>query len=149
MIFGKTSNLDEYAYLEEKFKKAFDYYKDNNLLDLGPGSHPIDGDQVFVNIAHYQTTTRDQRFWEAHKDYIDLHIILAGEERIDLNFVDNMELGAYKKEDDFLAMEGEANSSLELEPGDFLICYPNDGHMTGLMVDGPAEVKKAIFKIKL
>ena len=33
-------------------------------------------------------------------------------EQIDLNFIDNMKLGSYKKEDDYQAMEGEKNSSV-------------------------------------
>lgn len=149
MIFGNINHLDEYAYLMDKFKAAFDYYKANDLASYEPGKHDIDGDELFVNIAEYETTTADNRFWEAHKDYIDLQILISGHERIDLNFIHNMDTHDYKKEDDFLAMDGEAKVSVELKAGDFLICYPNDGHMTGLSADGPSQVKKAIFKIKL
>ena len=78
-----------------------------------------------------------------------MHIILKGRERIDLNFLENMKPGAYVKEDDFLPIEGESKTSLILEEGDFLICYPDDGHMTGLKACGPEKIKKAIFKIKI
>ena len=60
-----------------------------------------------------------------------------------------MNLTSYKKEDDYQAMEGEKNSSIILNEGDFLICYPNDSHMTAIEVDNPQKIKKAIFKIKL
>ena len=43
--------------------------------------------------------------------------------------------------------EGEANSHVVLRPGDFLICYPNDGHRTAVAVDGPEKIRKAIFKV--
>ena len=31
--------------------------------------YPIDGDDFFVNIFHYQTAGEDARIWEAHRDY--------------------------------------------------------------------------------
>lgn len=150
MIFGNISNLDEYSYLNDKFKAAFKFFKDNDLKSFQTGRHEIDGDDLFVNIVSYDTTTEEERFWEAHKDYIDLHVLIEGSERIDLNFLDNMEKGDYVKEDDFQKAFGEKNSTVNLlKQGDFLICYPNDCHMTALIVEDKSNVKKAIFKIKL
>lgn len=119
------------------------------MKKMEKGSHSIKGEDLFVNIVEYETTNPENRFWEAHKDYLDLHLMLDGIEQIDLNFIDNMDLGPYKKEDDYQAMEGEKNSSVILNEGDFLICYPNDGHMTAVKVKDPQKIKKAIFKIKL
>ena len=53
------------------------------------------------------------------------------------------------EKDDFLPMEGEKNSSVILRDGDFLICYPGDGHRTAVAVDGPEQIKKAIFKVSI
>lgn len=149
MIFGNITNLSEYDFLEEKIKECFAYAKANDLKSYEPGRHDIKDDKLFVNIVEYETTKPENRFWEAHKDYLDLHIILKGRERIDLNFLENMKPGDYVKEDDFLPIEGESKISLILEEGDFLICYPDDGHMTGLKACGPEKIKKAIFKIKI
>ena len=54
----------------------------------------------------------------------------------------------YVKKDDFLPMDGEKNSSVVLKDGDFLICYPSDGHRTAVAVNGPETIKKAIFKVR-
>lgn len=54
------------------------------------GRHPIDGDRLFVNIVEYTTTTPENRFWEAHRAYLDIHLMLDGAEQIDLNFIQNM-----------------------------------------------------------
>ena len=45
-------------------------------------------------------------------------------------------------------MDGEKNSSVVLTDGDFLICYPSDGHRTAVQVQEPETIKKAIFKVK-
>ena len=60
-----------------------------------------------------------------------------------------MDLGDYDEQKDFQAAEGERNSSVDLKVGDFLVCYPNDVHMTALQINDPVYTKKAIFKIKI
>lgn len=149
MVFGNIKDLDQFAFLPEDSKTCFAYAKANPLAEYEKGSHEINGKRLFVNIVEYTTTTPENRFWEAHKQYLDLHLILRGQEQIDLNFIQNMNLGEYKEEDDYLAMEGEKNCSVILREGDFLICWPNDGHRTAVEVDGPETVKKAIFKIQI
>lgn len=149
MIFGNIKNLEEYSFLEDKIKECFTYAKENDLISLDAGRHDIKADELFVNIVEYETTNPGNSFWEAHKDYLDLHLLLDGKEQIDLNFLKNMTLGDYIKEEDYQKIEGDKNSSVILNQGDFLICYPNDGHMTAISVDKPQKIKKAIFKIKI
>ena len=103
----------------------------------------------FVNIVGYTTTTPQARFWEAHKNYLDVHLMIHGTEQIDLNFIQNMDVKEFVEKDDFLPMDGEKNSSVILRDGDFLICYPSDGHRTAVEVNGPEQIKKAIFKVRI
>ena len=147
MIFGNVGNLKEFSFLEDSVKKCFEYLESHKLLFFEKGSYEIDGDRLFVNVAEYETTAPENRFWEAHKDYLDVHVMLRGEEQIDVNFIGNMHLEEYVKKDDFLPMEGEKNGSVVLRPGDFLVCYPNDGHRTGVAAEKPVLLKKAIFKV--
>lgn len=149
MIFGNRKNLEEFAYLEKGILECFSYAKKNDLLTLEKGSHTIDGERLFVNIVEYTTTDAEKRFWEAHKNYLDVHIMLRGEEQIDLNFIQNMEVKEFVEKDDFLPMEGDKNASVILREGDFLVCYPNDGHRTAVAVTEPVEIKKAIFKVRI
>ena len=123
--------------------------KEHDLMSYEKGSHEIDGDRLFVNVVEYTTTTVEERFWEAHRQYLDLHLMLRGTEQIDLNFIQNMDVKEFMEKDDFLPMDGEKNSSVTLRDGDFLICYPSDGHRTAVAVDGPETIKKAIFKIRI
>lgn len=149
MIIGNIQNLDEFPYLEEQIKACFAYAQNHDLLHYEKGSHEIDGERLFVNIVEYTTTTAEERFWEAHKDYLDIHVMLNGTEQIDLNFIQNMEQKEYVKKDDFLPLEGEKKCSVVLEDHDFLICYPSDAHRTAVAADKPAKIKKAIFKVHI
>ena len=149
MIFGNIQNLGEYPFLEEQIKECFNYAKEHDLMSYEKGSHEIDGDRLFVNVVEYTTTTAEERFWEAHRQYLDLHLMLRGTEQIDLNFIQNMDVKEFVEKDDFLPMDGEKNSSVILRDGDFLICYPKDGHRTAIQVNGPEQIKNAIFKIRI
>lgn len=149
MIFGCVKNLEEYKYLDEEILKCFEYARSHDLLSYDRGSHEIEGEDLFVNIVEYETTDARNRFWEAHREYLDLHLMLRGTEQIDVNFIGNMEQKEFVPADDFLPLEGEPNSHVVLTDGDFLICYPNDGHRTAVNVNGPEKIKKAIFKIRI
>ncbi|MCI5700192.1 MAG: YhcH/YjgK/YiaL family protein [Lachnospiraceae bacterium] len=149
MIFGNLNNLDEYPFLEEQVKECFMYAKEHALVEHEKGSHEIDGERLFVNIVEYETVKAEERFWEAHRNYLDIHLMLDGTEQIDLNFIQNMELKEFVPKDDFLPMDGEKNCSVILRNGDFLICYPSDGHRTAVAVGESQKIKKAIFKVRI
>ena len=149
MVFGNIRDRKDFSWLEEVVGKCFDYAAANDLLSYEKGSHPIDGDELLVNIVEYETTTPENRFWEAHRQYLDLHFMLRGPEQIDVNFIDNMEQKEFVEKDDFLPLEGEPNSHVVLRPGDFLICYPEDGHRTAVAVKESEKIKKAIFKVRI
>lgn len=149
MIIGNIHNLEECAFLEEQIKECFSYAKTHSLAEWEKGSYKIDKDRLFVNIVEYTTTVPEERFWEAHKYYLDVHVMLKGTEQIDLNFIQNMEQKDFVEADDFLPLEGEKKVSVVLEDGDFLICYPSDGHRTAVAADGPETIKKAIFKVRI
>ena len=147
MIFGNLSKLSEYPFLEKEVLKCFEYAASHDLAGFEKGSYEIDGERLFVNIVEYTTREASERFWEAHRNYLDVHLMLSGTEQIDLNFIQNMEQKEFVEEDDFLPLEGEKNSSVILTKGDFLICYPSDGHRTAVAVKEPETIKKAIFKV--
>lgn len=147
MIFGNIKNLNEFDFLEDDIKRCFEYAKNNDLAGYEKGSYEIDGSNLFVNIVEYETTIPENRFWEAHRNYLDLHLMLNGTEQIDVNFINNMEQKEFVEKDDFLPLEGEKNSNVILNNGDFLICYPNDAHRTAILVEEFSKIKKAIFKI--
>lgn len=149
MVFGNIRDLKDYSFLGKEVKKCFSYALEHDLIAYEKGRHEIEGDDLFVNIVEYETTEAENRFWEAHRNYLDLHFMLKGPEQIDVNFIDNMEQGEFVEKDDFLPLNGESNSHVVLYEGDFLLCYPKDAHRTAVKAGNSAVVKKAIFKIRI
>lgn len=149
MIYGTLKEKGRYAFLDEKIKRCFQFACEQDLGSFETGSHPVDGEEIYVNIAEYETVEVKARFWEAHRRYLDLHVMLRGEECVEIGFLQTMRAGEYVPGDDFLPLEGTPSARVRLGPGDFLLCYPEDGHKTGVQWEAPQQIKKAIFKIRI
>lgn len=150
MIFGNINQEKTYEFLPENVKACFKYVKEHDLLNYEKGTHKIDGDNLYVNVAEYTTVKREERFWEAHKKYIDVHMIIEGKESIDVSFCDDMQIKSFDENRDFVELTGEEKATVNLiNKGDFLICYPEDAHRTAIICQQSQTIKKAIFKIKL
>ena len=60
-----------------------------------------------------------------------------------------MEQKEYVPEEDFLPLDGDRSCSVILSEGDFLVCYPDDAHLTAVKNGESQKIKKAIFKIQV
>ncbi|WEB81779.1 YhcH/YjgK/YiaL family protein [Vagococcus lutrae] len=130
-------------------KKVMEYLKTHDLASMEKGTHFIEGEDFFVNVIEYQTTDEANRIWEAHKDYLDIHVVVTGVEGIYHSFIDNMQVGDYHKNEDYLEITGNKENVIQLSPNQLLVLYPEDTHKTGVKVDKETFVKKGVFKVKI
>lgn len=130
-------------------KKVMEYLKTHDLASMEKGTHFIEGEDFFVNVMEYQTTDEANRIWEAHKDYLDIHVVVTGVEGIYHSFIDNMQVGDYHKNEDYLEITGNKENVIQLSPNQLLVLYPEDTHKTGVKVDKETFVKKGVFKVKI
>ena len=148
-------NLDElkkyYAANPAYFEKAFEYYKNNDLLKLAPGKYPVDGENVFATISEYNTQDASDRKWENHKKYIDIQILLSGKEIMSkAPYAEATPDIPYNETKDIEFRKATNGKSYVAEPGTFFMFFPCDSHMpnqnptTGEVV----KVKKVVFKVK-
>ena len=84
MIYGNIKY--PFINLDVQIKKCLAYIESENLFEKEIGSYEIDNKDLFVNIVTYETAPSDNKEWEAHKKYVDLHYMLEGKEQIDFNF---------------------------------------------------------------
>ncbi|WP_192987196.1 YhcH/YjgK/YiaL family protein [Carnobacterium mobile] len=130
-------------------QKVIDYLKKHDLASMEKGTHPIEGDDFFVNVIEYDTTDEKNRIWEAHKAYLDIHVVVTGVECIYHSFIENMETGDYHEKDDYLEITGTKENIINLSPNQLLVFYPEDTHKTGVKADKEMTVKKGVFKVKI
>ena len=149
MIYGSIHHERTYAFLPQRIRQALDFARTHDLGALPTGRNEIAGDDLYVNIAHYTTGERSEKIWEAHRAYIDIHILAEGTEKIDVSLIERMQTHPYEVHKDYVPADGAVTQTTIMRPGDFLICYPEDVHRSGVKVDEPAPLKKGIFKVRV
>ena len=83
------------------------------------------------------------------KGRIDIHVLAEGTEKIDVSLIERMQTHPYEEDKDYVPADGAVTQTTIMRPGDFLICYPEDVHRSGVKVDEAAPLKKGIFKIRV
>ena len=144
MIYDKIENIDLY----KLDKNAVEFIK-NLTPDIECKKHIIT-ENVYANIEEYKT--KEQGFFEAHKDYIDIQILLSGEEIIEYTPLDGLKIKEdYNPFRDIAFYFDGTNPVLPIKliPGFFSVLYPNDAHKPQIISSSSQIVKKVIVKIKI
>lgn len=156
MILGNLSKLGEMDYLAPKLKEILIYLRENNLRDRELGRIELEGESLFINIEENDMAPREERRPEAHRRYLDIQLVLDGEESIGVavdSRDENIEgvLEEYSEERDIIFYSNvKRENMIDLFPGDFAIFFPEDIHRPRCMVgEAIGRAKKAIVKMKL
>ena len=153
MIIGNLQNAADYRGIHPMLDKALDYLNDEFLSTVGTEATHMDGDKLYATLNVFTTQPDEKLIFEAHRDYLDIHVPLAGEERLDVAYTPDLELdeAACKPENDFYVYTDKepACQSVLLRHGTFLVAFPSDAHRCKGQVSGESDVRKVVFKIKL
>ncbi|MWP46162.1 YhcH/YjgK/YiaL family protein [Gilliamella sp. Pas-s27] len=153
MILGNINHLRLVPYLPSKIKQSIEYIKDNVNINTPVGRYDIDGDNMFFMVSDSQSRYIDEANPEYHEKYIDVQIVLDGQEGMAV-----CTLPPYTKVlDDKLAENDIAfietpkeETMLILQPNDFIVFLPNEVHKPLCAIDNKIEtVRKVVVKIAL
>jgi len=147
MIYGTIEKEETYDFLTDRLKKCFAYIKEHSLEAMELGRYELEGDDLYMNLQELETQPLEGKPFEAHRRYLDLHYIVSGAERIDVNFLGRMRQETYHEDRDLAVLTGEPSGSVLLKKGDFMICWPVDAHRPAGMENAPQRIRKAVFKI--
>lgn len=105
---------------------------------------------AFALEQAYWTKARVDGFFESHRRYIDVQVVVAGGEAMEI--IDLAHLGddaAYDSERDFIKHPDVANASrLVFRDGDAAVFFPADVHMPSLRLsEEPQLVRKVVVKV--
>ena len=147
MILASNSAALDYRGIHPNLDLALEHVTPEFLSALGEERVELKGEEVYCTKFTYETVPDEEAFFEAHRLYLDIHLMLSGSERVEL--ASPAALEQFDHQGDFYAYRGEGRHSLVLSPGDFLVVFPDDAHKIKMRVDGRATVSKAVFKIKI
>ncbi len=145
-----SPELGLYEKLNENFAKAFEIVKAavQNVPEVG--KYEVDGKNVYYMSQEYLTKTPGEAKFEAHKKYIDIQVVLDGEEIIRFDAPEKLSVTQEYDEvkDCMLFAMNREFDSVRLGKGDMTIIFPGEPHAPGIGTAAePAGVKKLVIKI--
>ena len=110
-------------------------------IELSGGSFALD--QVYV------PRLRPDGFFESHRKYIDVQVIVAGEELMEVQDISRLVVSEpYLAERDLIKYADSADTAvLKMRAGDVAIFFPEDGHMPSLRWRTADLVRKTVVKV--
>ena len=120
--------------------------------DVRTGRFDIVKDLVYANFAVSNTEPEQNRKPEFHLDYLDVHIIRSGEEKIGFrtSLLKDGELleKAYDPNKDIGFSSAKlTNDYVTLRRDDFAIFYPKELHKPLCSIDQPEVIRKIVLKV--
>ena len=156
MIYDRIENLDKYVSVHPRFANAFLYLKKLIAENAVNGRHDMPSadlpNAVFVNVNEYDTRKLGNTDrMEVHHKYIDVQVMLQGEEIIYIPSTCGLTLAtSYDDTADYKLVESPSeteNIRLVMRPNTFAIFFTGEPHMPGIAYCEPESVRKMIGKV--
>ena len=160
-LFGSIATMQAQAPRTAGFPGAFAYVEDlcragsearRRIAAMGVGeSKKIElAGGMFAIEQVYETKPRAEGFFESHRKYIDLQVLVEGEELMEVIDAGRMTVRqGYDAERDLIIYADSAEASrLRIAAGEAAVFFPVDAHMPTLRTGaGAARVRKTVVKI--
>ena len=147
MWTGKIEEFKNCNLLDESVKNSIlSFFSQNDLKTLPNGRYELDNGN-YVNVCEFETQISDGVF-EAHKNYIDIHCIIVGREKVLTSNKADKIVKEYDAQDDYYLCTVKESEGVSLTGDNICICLPDEPHNPGVADETSMTVKKAIFKIK-
>ena len=136
--------------VDKRCMDAVDYLLKLDAEKLSLGRHDVD-DKFFYNVIEYQTSNDFTTPYESHLKYIDIQILVSGEELMQVDDIGHLQiLESYNEEKDRTLYHASVNNSgVVLRPGSVLILYPKDAHRSVAFLGEGINVRKIVGKVSL
>ena len=154
MIADYIKNLDTYASVHPRFPKAFAFLKELLQKPLENGRYYCPDcaeGEIFANVSSYDSRPMEQAIMEVHHKYIDIQVIVSGEEKI---YMPALETPVVTKEFNeagdcaiFSMPDPAASTCITMDQGTFAIFLPNEIHGPNLAARESVPVMKIVVKV--
>ncbi len=146
MIVDKLMNANRYAGTHPGLAAAFELLRREDLAELPTGPAEIDGERLTINVLQAPARPRDEVKMECHRKYIDVQYVISGAETFSWRPVSEcvQPEGDFDIETDFGLFSDAPEGWFPLNPGMFVVFFPEDAH--GPMA-GNDDMHKVVVKV--
>ncbi|MEN6385949.1 MAG: YhcH/YjgK/YiaL family protein [Phycisphaerales bacterium] len=148
MIVDSLERADSYYSKHPVFKEAFDFLRQPKLANIPVGRYEIKGNQLFCMISKKNGRSHAEVKLEAHQKYVDIQYVISGLEQVGWRQTSTCNLvhTKYDIEKDICYFDDEPKMWTQIQPGSFVIFYPEDAHAP---LVSNKEIHKAVIKVML
>lgn len=116
--------------------------------ELSLGCHVVD-DEFYYNVIEYETTGENEKPFESHRKYVDVQLLLDGEEIMQVIDIARLqEKRNYDNDTDVVLYTASyMAASTILRPGTIMILFPRDAHRSMSFKGSAVVVKKVVGKV--
>lgn len=148
MIHDSLKNAAKYANVHPRFKKAFDFLIENDLNALEKGKIELEGSDLVVNVVDITGKNPEAARMETHNNFIDIQLPVGAIETMGWKATHKLTeiTEAYNEKNDIAFFGDKATSFVTVQPFEFVIFFPEDGHQPGI---GTGTYRKIIVKVRV
>lgn len=134
---------------KDRWDKAFNFLKHEDLSKISVGNHELDHQDVFVKVTEYYSKNPEKVLFEVHRNYSDIQYVISGVENIQFAKSEGATLKVpYDLTKDIEFYQAKINQSLLAKPGTCFLIFPKELHRPSIMVKDSVWVKKIVIKVK-
>ncbi len=140
--------------LSRKINSAIEYVKNQKLNIIPVGKYTIDDDSYFT-LQEYETKDESLCKFESHKQFVDVHLIINGEEKINVCSLDLLTIETPYDDNNDTIIWGSSKfakhkcAEVILNCGSYVVLYPDNAHMPAVKVNGASKIRKVVIKVKI
>lgn len=145
-----TEFYKQYHSNKALWDKAFAYIRNTNFNTLPVGVYPVVGKDVYVKITEGVNKDYDKTAWEAHKDYIDLQLMIYGQEKVVVSHLANAKpITKYDPVDDVTHYTAPVVNTYIIDTKTLMIFFPENVHRPSIRYDQFNKFKKFVVKVRV
>ncbi len=148
MILDDLGNAARLEQESAGMRKAFDFIRGFVSVPLPDGTYEIEGKDVYAMVQRYDTVAPESMRLETHMKYIDIQMIVSGEEAMGwLPLKSAKPDTPYDADKDVAFYAGEPSTVFTVHEGEFAVFYPSDAHRPKGWVGMASPVVKIVVKV--
>ena len=152
MIYDNLSDWRRYVPRSKasEFCQAIEFLR-TFTPDTPEGKHVLIEGLIYANVQVYTPKKLEAGAVEYHRDFVDIQTLLYGVENLyyaPLAALQEKTPFDPEKDCGFYHFDAAAGTACRLEPGNFVMLFPGEGHMPCIECSNdPAPVNKVVVKI--
>lgn len=137
--------------VSRRVNDAIDYLIALEVSEADVGKKVVVNDKFFYSVQAYDTKTADECKLESHRKYIDIQIMVAGEETMEVVDISKLTVKEdYDEDRDVIFWRVPKRMAKgTLRAGNYIVLYPENAHRGAVSIREKSHVLKIVGKVAI